>query len=105
MYFFTGSILDGVSEMFLSGLSEFHWIPPDWGTAYFEKARYPAQLEVRMGWLPAKIGIFMLPHSVQGPEAGKMYWLKAVMFLLVSTEYKICRGGLVMLCMSKPDDM
>lgn len=29
MYFFTGSILDGVSEMFLSGLSEFHWIPPD----------------------------------------------------------------------------
>jgi len=36
----------------------------------------------------------MLPHSVQGLEAGKMYWLKAVMFLLVLLDIKYAEGGL-----------
>ncbi len=89
--------------MFLSGLSEFHWIP-DGAHGDFEKSSIPSAIGSSNG-LPAKVGIFMLPHSVQGPEAGKTYWLKAVMFLACSTEYKICRGGLVMLCISKPDDM
>ncbi len=49
-------------------------------TATFGKSSIPSAIGSSNG-LPAKVGIFMLPHSVQGPEAGKMYWLKAGMFL------------------------
>lgn len=65
---------------------------PDGAHSYFEKSSIPSAIGSSNG-LPAKIGIFMLPHSVRGPEAGKTYRLKAVAFLLVLLNTKYAQGA------------